>query len=85
MKKLALPQLVIYDLDGTLIDSVPDIARAMNCALQELYGTQAPLATVSHWVGNGSLKLVSRALAFAQQSPPHAQQHLNDDTALEKL
>ena len=85
MKKQALPQLVIYDLDGTLIDSVPDIAHAMNCALQALYDTQAPLATVSHWVGNGSLKLVSRALAFARHDQPRAQQASHDDAALEEL
>lgn len=66
MKKMILPQLFIYDLDGTLIDSVPNISKAINLALQEAFSIQAPIGEVRTWVGNGSLKLAARALSFAQ-------------------
>lgn len=61
MKKTP-PQLVIYDLDGTLIDSVPDIARSLNQALQEAGYKTVACAHVGLWIGNGSLMLVTRAL-----------------------
>ena len=63
MKTTPLPQLVIYDLDGTLIDSVPDIARALAQAVTDIAHHQGVEAEqVRLWVGNGSLMLVSRAL-----------------------
>lgn len=55
-------QLVIYDLDGTLIDSVPDLCRALCAALGDLHLPKVEIAQVQQWVGNGSLKLVERAI-----------------------
>ncbi|NVK37451.1 MAG: phosphoglycolate phosphatase [Gammaproteobacteria bacterium] len=57
---------IIFDLDGTLVDSVPDLALALNQAL-----TRHDLANVSNdqvrtWVGNGSAKLVARAAQAVQ-------------------
>lgn len=60
-----LPQLVIFDLDGTLIDSVPDIARALDEALGAFSLPAAGAGRVRQWVGRGSRRLVSDALAFA--------------------
>ena len=57
-------ELVMFDLDGTLVDSVPDIAFAMNQTLKDLKFKEAPLEKIQTWVGNGSLMLVRRALAF---------------------
>ncbi|QTF91647.1 phosphoglycolate phosphatase [Halomonas sp. BM-2019] len=54
--------LVAFDLDGTLIDSVPDLALAVDAALAELGLPTAGEARVRDWVGNGSLKLMERAL-----------------------
>ncbi len=54
-------KLLIFDLDGTLIDSVPDIAIAVNEAFQQLYQTSFSEEQIRHWVGNGSLKLIERA------------------------
>lgn len=68
MKKKALPQLFIYDLDGTLIDSVPSISQAINLALQETFAITAPEALVRSWVGNGSKMLASRAHTYAKQT-----------------
>ncbi len=56
------PRLVMFDLDGTLVDSLPDIAQAVDVAL-EAVGRPAPgLAAVRTWVGNGSPGLLVRAL-----------------------
>lgn len=55
-------QLLIFDLDGTLVDSVPDIATAVNAMLSDLAQQTVSTDTVRDWVGNGSYKLVERAL-----------------------
>lgn len=58
-----LPQLVMFDLDGTLMDSVPDLAAAVDKMLMLLGRQPAGIAHVRDWVGNGSEVLVRRALA----------------------
>jgi phosphoglycolate phosphatase len=57
------PKLVLFDLDGTLVDSAPDIAAALNGALAELGQPTHPLPTVTSYVGDGAKKLVERAVA----------------------
>lgn len=58
-----LPRLVMFDLDGTLMDSVPDLAAAVDKMLMLLGREPAGIARVRDWVGNGSRILVRRALA----------------------
>ncbi|RMR93972.1 Phosphoglycolate phosphatase [Pseudomonas savastanoi pv. glycinea] len=58
-----LPKLVMFDLDGTLVDSVPDLAVAVDTMLAELGRPIAGLESVRAWVGNGAPVLVRRALA----------------------
>ena len=65
--------LVAFDLDGTLIDSVPDLAAAVDATLSELGLPEAGEKKVSVWVGNGALKLVERALTDALGEPPSPQ------------
>lgn len=55
-------QLLIFDFDGTLIDSVPDLADATNKMLEQLGKPTYSLDTIKQWVGNGSRLLVERAL-----------------------
>ena len=55
-------QLLIFDFDGTLIDSVPDLADATNTMLEQLGKPTYSLDTIKEWVGNGSRLLVERAL-----------------------
>ncbi len=55
-------QLLIFDFDGTLIDSVPDLADATNTMLEQLGKPTYSLDTIKGWVGNGSRLLVERAL-----------------------
>ncbi|MBC2654518.1 phosphoglycolate phosphatase [Pseudomonas sp. MSSRFD41] len=58
-----LPRLVMFDLDGTLVDSVPDLAAAVDRMLLELGRPPAGIEAVRQWVGNGAPMLVRRALA----------------------
>lgn len=58
-----LPQLVMFDLDGTLVDSVPDLTAAVDAMLIEQQCPAAGEDKVRLWVGNGAAVLVRRALA----------------------
>nr|VFJ65399.1 MAG: phosphoglycolate phosphatase [Candidatus Kentron sp. DK] len=58
-----LPELVIFDLDGTLIDSVPDIATSADEMMREIGGEPRGEAGVRQWIGNGIENLVRRVLA----------------------
>lgn len=57
--------LLLFDFDGTLIDSVPDLAAGINGMMTELGRDPYPLDKVRDWVGNGSRLLVERALVGA--------------------
>lgn len=54
--------LVILDLDGTLVDSVPDIAWSLNATLTEAGHPALPLEAITRFVGDGAAKLLERAL-----------------------
>ncbi|HBK46205.1 MAG TPA: phosphoglycolate phosphatase [Xanthomonadaceae bacterium] len=54
--------LVIFDLDGTLVDSVSDIAEALNLTLRQWRLPQVDEATVRGWVGEGVRVLTATAL-----------------------
>lgn len=58
-----LPRLVMFDLDGTLVDSVPDLAAAIDQMLLDLGRPAAGVERVRDWVGNGARVLVRRGLA----------------------
>jgi len=55
-------KVIIFDLDGTLIDSVPDLAVAVNYMLGVLKMEEYSQDTIRYWVGNGASTLVHRAL-----------------------
>lgn len=57
------PELLLLDLDGTLIDSVPDLAKAVDSMLGILGMSLAGPERVARWVGDGADMLVRRALA----------------------
>lgn len=54
--------LLLFDLDGTLVDSAPDLAAAINQMLITLGLTIFPQDIIRGWVGNGARTLVERAL-----------------------
>lgn len=69
MKK---PQLVLIDVDGTLVDSVPDLAYCVDQMMLKLGQPEYGEAVVRHWVGNGVEKLVKRALVNDLDGEPNA-------------
>ena len=56
-------EVILFDLDGTLIDSVPDLASAVNYMLEALHRETFSEDTIRYWVGNGAQVLVKRALS----------------------
>ncbi len=59
---LKKPQMVLIDLDGTLVDSVPDLAYCTDAMMQQLDLPIRGEARVREWVGNGVERLVKRTL-----------------------
>ena len=64
--------LIVFDLDGTLIDSRRDLADATNALIVELGGTALSQDEVTAMVGEGAAVLVKRALAAARLDAPAA-------------
>ncbi len=59
---LKKPEMVLIDVDGTLVDSVPDLAYCVDEMLKQLDMPVRGEDRVRHWVGNGVERLVERAL-----------------------
>ncbi len=57
------PGVALFDLDGTLVDSAPDLAAAVDQMLEHLGRSPVGIDRVRDWVGNGASVLVRRALA----------------------
>ena len=53
---------LIFDLDGTLVDSLPGIATALNHALNDIELPNHPRDVVKTFIGDGLLNLITRAL-----------------------
>ncbi|MFK7741650.1 MAG: HAD-IA family hydrolase [Planctomycetota bacterium] len=62
----------LFDLDGTLADTLPDIAASTNYVRQRNGLAEVDVATVRSWIGDGARKLLQRALAEADASPEPA-------------
>jgi phosphoglycolate phosphatase len=59
------PAALLFDLDGTLLDSLPDLATAVDRMLVELGLAAAGIDRVRGWIGDGARQLVHEALLFA--------------------
>lgn len=57
--------LLMFDLDGTLVNTAPEIADATNDVLRNLKLHPAPDAQVNGWIGDGARELMVRAIADA--------------------
>lgn len=60
---LSQPKMVLFDLDGTLADTAPDLACAIDYMQEQLGLPKRGEAKVRRWIGNGIEKLVKRALS----------------------
>ncbi len=67
-----MPGIVVFDLDGTLVDTLPDLAAAVNRALAARGLAPLASAAVAAMVGDGIRMLLTRALAARGQRPAEA-------------
>ncbi len=61
---------VMIDLDGTLLDTIPDLAAAANGMLTELGMPALPVATIRNYVGKGIANLIERTLTNSMDGKP---------------
>lgn len=64
------PQLVLIDVDGTLVDSVPDLAWCIDETMKQCGLPVRGEAAVRTWVGNGAQRLIERALSNDSDGVP---------------
>ena len=64
------PDMILIDVDGTLVDSVPDLAFCVDAMMAALGRSPHGEERVRDWVGNGVERLVRRALVGALQGEP---------------
>jgi phosphoglycolate phosphatase len=65
-------QCLLFDLDGTLVDSRIDLTNSINLMLAELGRDRLPDSSVISFVGEGARLLVERALRSTQEKPPQS-------------
>ena len=75
--KLFTPELIMIDVDGTLVDSVPDLAWCADETLKAVGIEPRGEAAVRNWVGNGVVRLMERAIANDLDAP-------HDEAIMEK-
>ena len=63
MKSKKSIKLLIFDLDGTLIDSAPDLHTSINYTLKIFNKEEIDIDTVRRYIGDGAKMLVTRALS----------------------
>ncbi|MDY4594952.1 MAG: phosphoglycolate phosphatase [[Pasteurella] aerogenes] len=73
-------KLIGFDLDGTLVNSLPDLALSVNSALVQLGLPQAEESLVLTWIGNGADVLSERALDWAKKQTGRS---LNEEEVLQ--
>lgn len=67
---LKKPEMVLLDLDGTLVDTAPDLACSIDTALAEVGIPARGETRIRHWQGNGLERTVKRALQNAMHGEP---------------
>jgi len=65
-----LPKMVLIDLDGTLVDSVPDLSFCVNHMMSAIDRSEISETRARDWVGNGVERLVKRALTNSMEDEP---------------
>src|ERR1043166_9609324 len=59
---MTLPRTVVFDLDGTLVDTAPDLIAALNYVLDREGLPPVPLKSARNMIGAGARKLLERGL-----------------------
>lgn len=60
----------LFDLDGTLVDTAPDLHNALNFALGQVDIAPVGIDLTRHWVGHGAKKMISCALQQRNEPSP---------------
>lgn len=71
MSGMLRPEMILIDVDGTLVDSVPDLAFCVDRMMERLGRPLWGEAAVRNWVGNGVERLVRRALTGELDGEPN--------------
>lgn len=73
-KSFPLPiEVVVIDLDGTLLHTAPDLAEAANRMLAELHMPPIADALLKTYIGNGVTRLIKRVLTRSMDAEPEAE------------
>ena len=60
-------KLLVFDLDGTLIDSAQDLCNSVNATLKSVHRDPLPDETIAGFVGNGAQMLIRRSFALSSK------------------
>ena len=69
MKNSFTPELIMIDVDGTLVDSVPDLSWCLDETLKLIGLPPRGEAAARQWVGNGVIRIVQRGIANDLDGP----------------
>ncbi|MCC5991785.1 MAG: phosphoglycolate phosphatase [Rhodobacteraceae bacterium] len=64
-----MSKAIVFDLDGTLVDSAPDIAAAANRLLSEMGHAGLPVPMLTSFIGHGIPNLVAQVIAACEFNP----------------
>ena len=67
--------IVLFDLDGTLINAVHDLTESVNVAMERMGRAPHDVETVGSWLGNGMPRLLHRALTLDMHADANASDH----------
>ena len=67
------PLTIVFDLDGTLVDTAPDLADTLNVVLKREGLAPVPYAKARTMIGGGARRMIEAALAFEKRRPPAAE------------
>jgi len=69
MTKTFTPKLIMIDVDGTLVDSVPDLSWCVDETMKQIGLPARGETAARNWVGNGVIRIVQRAIANDLNAP----------------
>jgi phosphoglycolate phosphatase len=77
--------LILFDLDGTLIETAPEIADAVNDTLGHFGFATVTQQQVNDWIGHGTRELLIQALAFVHQRTADEVRHSDNFPVIEAV
>jgi len=77
--------LILFDLDGTLVETAPEICDAVNDTLQHFGFARVSQGQVNDWIGHGTLELLIQALAAVQNHSAETVRHSTQRPAIATL